>query len=59
MVFASIISCKEKVIEPVKEVKKKVKNDSTIVAEKDSLTPPVEHRKTDREIMQEVLKNSK
>jgi hypothetical protein len=56
MIFASVISCKEKVKEPVKEVE----NDTTIVTKTDSLkTPVVEEKKTDSELMRDILKKSK
>lgn len=59
MVFTSIISCKEKVQDNIQEIKIEEVKQDTIISVKDSLTVPVEEKKSDSELMKNILKNSK
>jgi hypothetical protein len=59
MVFTSIISCKEKVQDNIQEIKIEEVKEDTIISVKDSLTVPVEEKKSDSELMKDIFKNSK
>lgn len=55
MIAGFLISCSQKIKEPVKEVQE----NTPIVTKTDSLKKPVEEKKTDSELMRDILKKSK